>query len=113
MNIINLTQLSNDMLLLGYKRALGMNVLTPGPKAEQVKQEIIKEYQNEIARRLDQLTESEDIPGIIAFGTLCENYFPAANLPIRKIITYSPTGRKASPLLGFFSRKNRGLGADS
>lgn len=101
MNIIDLTQLSDEMLLLGYKRALGMNVLTPGRNAQAAKQEIIKEYQNEIARRLDQLTESEDMPGIIAFGALCENYFPAANLPIRKTVTPSPTWGK---LFNFFSR---------
>lgn len=106
---IDLKTLSNDDLIREYAAVMK----SPHEDIEEFESErdsVIALYREEIESRL----ESADSLGLLAIAQLVDKHFPEAfNLPIRKKITYSPTGRKAAPFLGFFSRKNKGWGVSN
>lgn len=100
---IDLTTLSNEMLFFGYAQALESEV---APDLNT----FVFEYRQEIDRRL----ESADMIALVELAEAAAKYLPAVfDSPIRKKITYSPTGQKAPGWLGLFSRKNRRIDSDS
>ena len=106
---IDIKTLSNDMLISGYA-ALIKSPHEDNPDLETMRDSIIAAHKQEIQSRID----SADMIAMVELGQIALKYLPGHfDLPIRKKITYSPTGQKAPRWLGFFSRKNRGMGADS
>ena len=102
---IDLKTLSNDMLIAGYAAAI-KSPHEDNPDLEEMRNFVIAAHRQEIERRV----ESADNLGLLEIGQTVIKYFPDSfDLPIRKKITYSPTGKKAPAWIGIFSRKNRGL----
>ncbi len=103
---IDLKQLSTEELIKGYAAACDPN--RPGEFREW--ESVIAEYRAELESRI----EAADSLGLFALAQLVAKYFPGSfDLPIRKKITYSPTGEPGPRWIGILSRKNRGMGGES
>ncbi len=106
---IDLTTLSNEMLISGYAAIINSSH-EDNNDLEAMRDSMIAAHKKEIDSRI----EESDSLGLFAIAQLVAKYFPGSfDSPIRKKITYSPTGKKAPTWIGFFSRKNKGLGSDS
>lgn len=106
---IDLTTLSNEMLISGYAAIINSSH-EDNNDLDAMRDSMIAAHKKEIDSRI----EESDSLGLFAIAQLVAKYFPGSfDSPIRKKITYSPTGQKAPGWIGIFSRKNRRIDSDS